>query len=52
MSVRPAIRMEQLATQWTDFPEIWYINIFRKSVMKIQVLLKSHKNNEYLNEHK
>ena len=28
-----------------DFHEIWYFSIFRKSVEKIQVLLKSDKNN-------
>jgi len=28
-----------------DFHEFWYLNIFRKSVLKIQVPLKSDKNN-------
>ena len=31
----------------TDFHEIWYLRIFRKSVAKIQVSLKSDKNNGY-----
>jgi len=32
---------------WTDFHEIWYLNIFRKSIEKIQVSLQSDKNNRY-----
>jgi hypothetical protein len=31
----------------TVFHEIWYLSIFRKSVEKIKVWLKSKKNNEY-----
>jgi hypothetical protein len=45
--VCPSIRMEQLGSHWTDFHEIWHFNIFRKSVEKIQVSLKSNKNNRY-----
>ena len=36
--------MEQLGSHWTDFHEIWYSRVFRK----IQVSLKSDKNNGYL----
>jgi len=36
-TVRPSVCMEQLGCHWTDFPEIWYFRIFRKSVEKIQV---------------
>ena len=32
---------EQLGFHWTDFHEIWYLNIFRKYVKQIQVSLKS-----------
>jgi len=39
--------MEQLGSHWTYFLEIWYWNIFQKSVEKIQILLKSDKNNWY-----
>ena len=39
--------MEQLDYIWTDFDETWYFSIFRKSVEKIRVLLKSDKNNKY-----
>jgi hypothetical protein len=39
--------MEELGSQWTDFHEIRYLNTFRISVEKIQVLLKSEKNNGY-----
>jgi len=47
MSVCLSVRMEQLSSLWTDFHEIWYLNIFRNYVEKIQVSLKSDKNNEY-----
>ena len=39
ISVPPSVRMEQLGSHWTDFREILYLNIFRKSVAKIQVSL-------------
>jgi hypothetical protein len=45
MSVCPSVRMEQLDSHWTDFNDIWNLSIFIKSVEKIQVLLKSDKNN-------
>ena len=45
MCVCPSLRMEQLVSHWTDFHEIWYLSIFRKSVEKIQVSLISNKNN-------
>ena len=32
-----SVCMEQLGPHWTDFHEIWYLTIFRKSVEKIQV---------------
>jgi hypothetical protein len=38
-SVRPSVhlfvRMEALGSQWTDFHEIWHLNIFLKSVEQI-----------------
>ena len=36
-SVPPSIRMKQLGSHWTDFREIWYLEIFRKCGQKIQV---------------
>ena len=30
-SVRPSVRMEQLGSHWTDFHEIWCLNIFQKN---------------------
>jgi hypothetical protein len=39
--------MEQLGSQWTDFQENRYFSIFQNSFEKIQVSLKSHKNNGY-----
>jgi hypothetical protein len=30
-----------------DFNEIWYLNVFRKSIKKIQVSSKPDKNNSY-----
>ena len=47
MSVRLSVRIEQLGCHWTDFHEISYLKIFRKSVEEIQVSLKSEKNNGY-----
>ena len=49
-SVCPSVRMEQLGSHWTDFHEIWYLGIFRKSVHKIQIQMKSDKNNGYFHE--
>jgi len=45
LSVR--VSMERPGSHWTDFHEIWYLRIFRKAVKKIQVSLKSVKNNWY-----
>ena len=39
--------MEQLEN-WTDFHKIWYWNIFQKVAEKIQISLKSDKNNVFL----
>jgi hypothetical protein len=41
------LHVEQLSSRWTDFREIWYLNIFWKSVKKIQVSLKMDKNSRY-----
>jgi hypothetical protein len=49
-SFRPSVHMEKLGFHWTDFLEIWYLSIFRKTVEKIQVLSKSDKNNGILHE--
>jgi hypothetical protein len=43
----PFVRMEQLASHWTDTHEIWCLRIFRKPVEKLQVPLKSDKNKRY-----
>ena len=40
-------RLSVCPSQWKDFHEIWYLNIFIKSVEKIQVSLKSNKNTGY-----
>jgi hypothetical protein len=45
--VRSSVRIQQLGSHWTEFLEIWYLSIFRKSVEKIQVSLTSDKNNRY-----
>ena len=42
-SVRQSVRMEQLGCHQTDLQKIWFWSIFRKSVEKIQVSLKSGK---------
>jgi hypothetical protein len=41
-------RMEQLGSQRNDFHEIWCLNVFRKSAVKIHVLLKYDKNKGYV----
>ena len=48
MSVRPSVRKEKLGSQWTDCRQIWKMGIFRKSVEKIKVSLKSNKNDGYI----
>jgi len=40
-------RMEQVGSNWTDFHEVWHFWIFREYIMKVQVSLKSDKNNRY-----
>ena len=50
LSVRLSVRMEQLGPHLTEFHEIWYLNIFRKSVEKIQDSLKHDKNNVIVRE--
>jgi hypothetical protein len=47
LSICPSVHMEQLSFLWTDFHEIWYSNIIWKFVKRIQVSLKSDKNNRY-----
>jgi hypothetical protein len=47
MSVLLSVRMEQLGSNWTDFHETCYLSSCRRSVEKIQVSLKSEKNNWY-----
>ena len=48
--MRLSVHMAQLGSHWTDFHEIWYVSIFRKCAMKIQVSLKSDNNNGTLHE--
>ena len=43
----PSVRMEQLGSHWTNFRGNWHLSIFRKSFEKINVSLKSNKNNGY-----
>jgi hypothetical protein len=44
MSVRPSVHTQQLRSHWTNFHDISYLRIFRKSVEKIRISLKSEKN--------
>jgi hypothetical protein len=44
-SFRPSLHLKQLGSHWTDFNEIVYLSSFKKSVDKIEVLLKSDKKN-------
>jgi hypothetical protein len=47
ISVCLSVRMEQSSSHWTNFHEILYLSIFRKSVEKIRLLLQYDKNNRY-----
>jgi len=47
LSIRLSVRMEHLGAHWENFHEILYLSTFRKSVQRIQVSLKSNKNNGY-----
>ena len=40
--------MEQLGSHRTDYREIKYFSVFRKFVEKIQVLLMSDNNNDFM----
>ena len=42
-----SVHTERLGSHWMGFPEILYLSFFQKSLKKIQVLLKSDKNNRY-----
>jgi len=37
--VRPSVRTEQLVSHWTDFHEIWYINMFQNLSIKFNFYL-------------
>jgi hypothetical protein len=47
MFVHLSICTQQLGSHWMDFNDTWYLIILWKSVKKIQVSLKSDKNNKY-----
>ena len=47
MSASLSVRTENLGSHWMIFHVIWYFSIFRKSVEKNQVLVKSYKKNGY-----
>ena len=50
LSVRPPVRIEQFSSQWKNFCEILWLSIFKKSVERIKVSLKSDKNNRNLHQ--
>jgi hypothetical protein len=47
MSIRLSVRIHKHGSHWTDCHEVWYLRIFRKSVEKLHVSLKSDKNKRY-----
>ena len=49
-SICQSVRMQQRGSFWANFYEVLYLSIFRKSVTKIQVSLKSNKNMGTLHE--
>jgi len=48
MPVCPSVRVEHLGSQRKAFLQVPYLNIFRKYVYKIQVLLQFDNSNEYI----
>ena len=50
MLVRLSVRMEQFVSPRTDFREILYLRMFKKSVEKIQVLLQLTRIKDTLHE--
>jgi hypothetical protein len=42
--------MQWIGSQWRDFYEVLYLNVFRNSVEKIEVSLKSDNKDRYLHE--
>ena len=44
---RSILPTEPLGSHWTDSHEIWYLSMFREIFKKIQISLKSDKNNRY-----
>jgi len=50
-SSRLSLHMEQLGSHWTDFHEIWYLRIFRKSVEKIQNMARMKVISVYIHTH-
>ena len=50
LSIHPSVRTEQLGSHEMDFYEILHLSTFRKTVKRIQVPLKSDKNNGPLRE--
>ena len=50
LSVRPPARMEHLGSHWIDFHKIWCLSVFRKSVKKTELYLKSDNNNGTLHK--
>ena len=47
LSVCLSVNMAQLGSHWTNFHDIWYLNIFRKYVEIIQVSLQCGKKNVF-----
>jgi hypothetical protein len=47
MPICTFVRKDELGFHWTDFHVIFIRVFFEKSIEKIQVSLKSHKNNGY-----
>ena len=45
-----SVHVEQIGSHLTDSHEVWYLCIFQYSVKKIQIKLKSDKNNWYFHE--
>jgi len=51
MNVRLSVLMEKVGFHWTNSNKIWHWRIFRKSVDRNQVTLRSENNNSTLHEY-
>jgi hypothetical protein len=47
VSVCLSVHIEELCCHSTDCRKVWYLSIFRETVQKTQILLRSNKSNKH-----